>query len=846
MYREVSDIPGDIYLDESLGKIQIVVPEETTNLVINPSVEENTTGYTGVNSTMTRISTEQRRGIFSLQCVPVAAGWSGLYYGTISLTAGELYTLSVDVKASSGSELAIYFADTSGNQLGKLCKVTASGEWQRVWVTYGETSSTTRRVYILQRTLSSTLTDNLYVDGLQVENKGYRTTYCDGDLQGYIVDNEDYVWNGTPHASTSTRSGDTASGGKIVDLMDYVDGIIELTGSEMIPVEMSLSGESNDGYESYLDTVNKPRRFIISCEVSHKQIRDLSILLHSSRTHEPQPILLRVDKNGGNNYEQDVYLLKTVYKGGLEGETGNGYWEKVALEFDAVEPMIYKDGDHAQQITIPAFDLPNYIVKLSRDMEWILFSYGSSNGFDDDVYAITEAPNGTMYFGGNFTADGDGNSVKGLAYWNGTRFMQCDIGVSPGVLAMAFGNDGNLYFGGLFTTAGDAGALLRAGMYNPDTNTLTQLGDGLNGTVYAIGLSPDGIIYLAGDFTQDGLGNTMNYVAYWDGAVLVNAGVGLTSKVYDIEWDNNGQLVVGGPDYLIGTVGTGQSAVAYWDGTQFVGMGNSLTNTDRATAVSLGRLQDGSIIAVPSDDLSYPPDKFHIFQWDGNNWNAVGDRFHVYNIGSGNIDNVTGYACSNSNAAVEQNKIVVTVDVSPTLGGYISDRRASAMQFYWDGMDWQSLPYHGYCLSLDNYIDSNGNIYFGFPEAEGFNIAGRVTIDYAGTFPTYPEIIFFGEARPYSIQNVTTLDRIYFRDCIIQEGDYIKIACDNAGIVTVTNRNKRHFTGIISAGSDTGNFKLLRGDNIITALATKYDDISAYDTVDTIYLKWRECFWNLV
>lgn len=841
MYREVSSIPSGIYLDDSLGKIQVVIPEETTNLIINPSSEENDTGYTGVNSVITRVSTEQRRGIFSLQCAPIIAGWSGLYYGTISLIAGELYTFSVDIKSTSGIEIEIYFATNAGVLIGKRCKFTASGEWQRAWVTYGEDTTVVRRVYVVQNMNLPTLL-NLYVDGLQVENKGYRTTYCDGDLQGYIVDDDEYLWNGTPHASTSTRLASTASGGKVVDLIDYVDGILGITGSDMPPVDLSMVGSNPDGYDSYLDSVTKNRRLLIPCEVSHSKLRDLSMLFHSSRTSKPQPILLRVDKNGDKNYEQDVYLLKAAYKGGLEGETGSGYWGNVALEFESVESMIYKDGDHAAQVTIPAFSIPKYVVKLTKDMEWELFSFGGSNGLNNSVYAVAESPDGVMYFGGAFTADGAGNAVKRLCYWNGTQFVQCGVGVGVNyVLSMAFGQDGKLYFGGSFTTDGAGGALKYVGVYDPALNTVSTIGNGFDGLVDIVGVSPTGTIYFGGIFLHDGVGNIMNYVAYWNGVTLVNYGVGLTSRVYDIEWNNNGQLVVGGLTYLIGTAITGRSAVAYWNGYNYVKMGDSLKNTDLDNIHALGRLQDGSIIAIPYT-FTYPIDKYYIFKWSGYSWDAVGDRFHNYKLGSGNIDVILGYVCSNAGASINNNNVVISVNAN-----YIGDKPAPCAQFYWDGGDWQYLPYYGDMLSVWYiHIDGAGNIYLtsgGLPTI--FEIAGRITIDYEGTYPTNPEIVFFGEARPYSIINVTTKDRIHFRDCIIQQGDYLKIASDNSGIVTITNRSKGNFTGVVSAGSDTGNFKLLRGDNIITALAVKYN-AGVYEHVDTIYLKWRECFWNMV
>jgi hypothetical protein len=55
-----------------------------------------------------------------------------------------------------------------------------------------------------------------YVDALQVEEKGYATTYCDGSL------GVGYSWSGTAHASTSTRLD------SYLDLSNYcvLDGLV--------------------------------------------------------------------------------------------------------------------------------------------------------------------------------------------------------------------------------------------------------------------------------------------------------------------------------------------------------------------------------------------------------------------------------------------------------------------------------------------------------------------------------------------------------------------------------------------------------------------------------------------
>src|SRR4029453_15970344 len=120
--------------------VGIIIPEATTNLVTNPSIETATTGYTAVGGSIAQSNTKQYHGVYSLGVTPGAGTTDGAFYGTVSLTSGTTYTLSCKFWGQAGLKYKISFATTGGVDLSTR-PFTATGRWQWVSVTYTETSS---------------------------------------------------------------------------------------------------------------------------------------------------------------------------------------------------------------------------------------------------------------------------------------------------------------------------------------------------------------------------------------------------------------------------------------------------------------------------------------------------------------------------------------------------------------------------------------------------------------------------------------------------------------------------------------------------------------------------------
>src|SRR5574342_1419099 len=204
------------------SNILLVIPEATTNLVTNPSLETDTTGYVAANgATLTRIATAQRRGVYSLNIAPTAATDDGVYW-PITLVAATEYAHSFDFKGQDKIPYRAYLYDVTGAViLGQPLTFTGDDEWHRYAFIESTLANTSHRLYIVKNNHANT--GAFQVDGVQIEANSFATTYCDGDQGGCS-------WNGTVHASTSTRDGASRQGGKLVDFEDYGFAVEALTG----------------------------------------------------------------------------------------------------------------------------------------------------------------------------------------------------------------------------------------------------------------------------------------------------------------------------------------------------------------------------------------------------------------------------------------------------------------------------------------------------------------------------------------------------------------------------------------------------------------------------------------
>ena len=509
----------------------VVMPEETENLILNPSVENDTTGYTavGAGAAIARTLDEQRRGAYSIRVTPAVGVASGVYYGTISTAINEPYTFSLDVLGVAGHVYNVYFADNAGARVGASYEFIASGYWQRVKITFVEdTGAVVRRLYLVQ---DAGDVQPFYTDGWQVENKSYDTTYCDGDLTGFVTGEVAYYWTGLYHGSTSVRVSTTRSGGRIVNLREYGFRLLGSQGLGLAPV-INYSLPSNLGGAYYQSTVEGVREFSLIgdiCFEHYYQVSRAKSQLEQAFSYNltpyRQPLLLHFQETDdcGAAVGEEVYI-KCLYDSGLEGVTDNLTGEKFAIRFIAFD----KDALIADGETAISLDYKNVMhfdgtVRRRTDGDFDVLNTSISAFPNSGVRAVINDGFGGYYAVGSFTSI-NGVAASRIAHFSNGTWSALGAGVDDVAWCMQIGNDGRLYVGGQFLNAGGAPAA-RIAVWDPIASTWAALGLGLTGVCYNITLLADGRLFVGGDFVSAG-GAVVNSIAIWDPTAATWSAVG--------------------------------------------------------------------------------------------------------------------------------------------------------------------------------------------------------------------------------------------------------------------------------------------------------------------------------
>jgi len=611
----------------------VVMPEATTNLITNPSFETNTTGYTAVGAgvAIARVNTEQRRGAYSLQVAPAAGVASGVYFGTVTTVQNEAYTFSLDVKGVAGHWYSIYFATGAAVQLGIAYRFQSNGYWQRVNVTYNENAvGAARRLYLIQDATADVRV--FYTDGWQVENKSYPTTYCDGDLTGFVIGETAYGWNSTHHGSTSFRASTTRSGGRIVNLKDYGFNLLGSTGLGLAPVT-NYSLPSNLGGAYYQNTINNVRPFTLIGDIQDQDnsiLGDIRTNLESAFAHDitpyRQPLLLHFqEEDECGNFIGDEVFIKCLYEGGLERTYDNLNGEKIILRFTGYgKAGMWIDGNYARSIAYNK-SYNHYGISYLDGDDWVPFGSGVSTGGATAAYVtcVIEDASGTLYIGGMF-ASVNGVAASNIAKYSNGAWSALGAGVDNVVYCMELRN-GILYVGGSFNNAGGAGAS-KIAAWNTITSAWSALGAGLTGgstkccTIYID--SEYTALYAGGGFTTAG-GVAANNIAKWTIAASTWSaiGAGTDNTVYDIDTNSSLYLYLTGEFTTAGGVTVNKIAKLTVATSAYSALGTGLTGTGGRKIIfdKNSRLIVGGDTITACGGLACE----NIAAWNGSSWQPM-------------------------------------------------------------------------------------------------------------------------------------------------------------------------------------------------------------------------------
>ncbi len=305
-------------------------------------------------------------------------------------------------------------------------------------------------------------------------------------------------------------------------------------------------------------------------------------------------------------------------------------------------------------------------VVLNHIAQWDGITWSSlGDGFADEIYSYGDVNtfceyNGQLVAGGNFKNSG-GETMRGVAAWDGTAWSQVGNGISSEVFALAV-FEGELYAATYSPhyVGGLCGLLKLNGTYWTTLHTFA----GTYQKIFSMTVF-DGRLILAGDFIEDEPGvGMLNNIAAWDGTDLFALGDGTDLEINSMIV-SEGQLIVGGE---FTTAGSGAASyIAAWDGTAWAALGTGTT----AEVRDLNLLSGQVIAAGYFHDSSLGVDRGHMI-WNGVSWDFL------------NIDPAVSSPTSATQATIYNGQLVAFGDME------LSDGRRMPIGTF-DGSVWSQL-----------------------------------------------------------------------------------------------------------------------------------------------------------
>jgi hypothetical protein len=717
------------------GRFSIGRPRGRTNLVTNPSVEIATTGYTGIGAGgISRVTTYAYHGAYSLAVTPAGAATDGVYYGTVSLTSGTTYAASVKFYApnAAGKLYRLSFATTAGALLQSV-EFRATGFWQWVSVLWTETSTSTRRIYI---TNAAAQTPVFYLDGLQVEacetGNYWPTTYIDGDQQGLLgaVELPPYYWTGTPHASTSVRSGQTRAGGRVVPLERYGLHVTSAQGLGLAPVQPITTPFAQLDGSQFLDIRKQGRPVTLAGRwgaltpaAKERQIAALAADLDRDLIATRQPLtILAEPMQGGKPLRAPIAIPGLSYVEGLTGDLTGLPTEESIIAFTQYQPRIAA-GENGSALDVQDVLSNRPFLQRSIDGQWR--SLGTPYIDTGTVYTVLGAPSGRIYVGGGTLTMSDASTFPGIAQWDGSAWSGLGTGMSGGdgtVRCLAVGPDGRIYAGGGFTSAGGTGAN-RIAVWNG--SAWAALGTGLNSNCLGIAFGLDGTLYATGTFTTAG-GGAATGIAQWDGSTWSAVGSGFDASGTAIALGPDGRIYAGGTFTTAG--GNPAALIAVWDGSAWAALGSGLT-PGQVGALAFG--PDGRLYVGGSFTTAGGVAANRIAVWNGTQWAALGGGLTA---AGGEI--VNAIAVSPLTGTLYAGGTFTAADGVPA-GGFAR----------WNGSSWSPGDLLNSTLAV-NALSAlpDGSLLLGrsITGGETTPVAAPTTVTVAGTAAAYPRVTITG------------------------------------------------------------------------------------------------------
>lgn len=804
---------------QAMSDWKILTPDSTLNRVLNPSAETTLNFAALAGTTVTRVTTFQHYGLNSYRVESNADNEGATF--TLSALANAIHYVTVRVRGTLPASWD-WSLDNATYTVPTLLEAIDS-----TWSLYGiqfpaAQASASVLLYIRQNGAGS---GDFYLDGIQVEEKSYYTTYCDGTQPGC-------EWNGPENASTSQRSASSRAGGRVQDLQDDyylniggmsgtgtpaqalgLDSYAILPGGEMNNIKINsrvftltgvITGTSQSDFHSKKQTL----------------LNALSPDTYPEDADGPQPVQLRY--NGATVHKQ----IAAFYEGGLEGEISASdpcAWERVAVRFISPNPYWTEIGESAASLDTNDSATFRYVAaRLRSTGQWSALGPPGAGGTYTAIYTLAEDAT-YVYIGGDFTNfDGIAAADRIVRYNKQTGvYSAMGTGANGVVEEIIAGPDGSIYAAGSFTLAG--GVANTVGIARWDGTAWNALTTGVSGgAVFALAFGPDGVLYVGGSFTlAGGVANTVR-IAAWSGTAWSALSTGASSSVFALAVSSSNVLYAGGAFTTIG--GVSANRIASWNGSAFSAMGTGMPANVESLILSSDILYaGGAFTTAGGTTVNY------IASWNGTVFSALGSGMSnfVWSMSAG------------------QDGILYAGGIFTSAGGIaVADSIAR-----WNGSAWAhvdtTLPGAAtvYAILASKYVDpvveQQYNLWLGFDTTGTGNFAGKTAVVNEGNAPAFPKIIYNRSAGTTAIIETLRNERdgselLFNYGLLSTETLTIDLTPTKKSIVS-------SFFGLrqdaILANSDFGTWSLLPGSNDITSFVAT----SGSPTV-TSYLLYKDSY----
>jgi hypothetical protein len=261
--------------------------------------------------------------------------------------------------------------------------------------------------------------------------------------------------------------------------------------------------------------------------------------------------------------------------------------------------------------------------------DWVGYGVGlrNSSGFSADVGAVTVDPaTGDVYAGGNFTTAGT-VAAPGVARLSGTTWsaagsLTSSTGNPTRVRAMAM-IAGKLFAGGDFLHADGIAVSYLASW---DGTAWSQVGNGVDSSVYVISAGPGTLATVGGQFGKSGAIGLAG-VGNWNGASWLPFGNGVlgsgntaTGTVNALLPSGNG-VIAAGLFYQVGTQPV--SSIARWTGSAWLPLGAGLNSNNTPGAVYAMAAIGANVYVAGSFNIAGGVPALNIARWDGTTWHPL-------------------------------------------------------------------------------------------------------------------------------------------------------------------------------------------------------------------------------